>query len=154
MPFHRHGIKAFYNSSINLDYRHLVAYGRDISALSPDEVRAIERPRGLGNFPTDIVIAKGLEYSGIYEDGWISPDAHFVLAGPEAKDQIRIKGFIPDLPGISQTQELTICLNNKFHYTVSTRPGEFDWAIPVPANARFTQLDIHSESHAVLPDGC
>jgi hypothetical protein len=93
-----------------------------------------------------------LEYSGIYEDGWISPDAHFVIAGPEANDQIRIKGFIPDLPGISQTQELTICLNNKFHYTVSTRPGEFDWAIPVPVNARFTQLDIHSESHAVLPN--
>ena len=152
LPTRRTWLKALYNSNINLDYRRLVGFGRDISALSPEEFNTLDRPRGLGRFPADIVSARGLEYSGIYEDGWISPDAHFVLAGPEAKDQIRIKGFIPDLPGISQTQELTICLNNKFHYTVSTRPGEFDWAIPVPANARFTQLDIHSESHAVLPD--
>ena len=151
MPFHRHGIKAFYNSSINLDYRHLVAYGRDISALSPDEVRAIERPRGLGNFPTDIVMAKGLEYSGIYEDGWISPDSRFVLAAAEPNDQLRLKGFIPDIAGITSNETFTIRVNGSREYNVICGPGAFDWAIPVWSTKSATTVEIHSSAHPQLP---
>jgi len=151
MPSHRHGIKAFYNSSINLDYRRLVAYCRDISALSPEEVSAINRPRGLGNFPADIVMAKGLEYSGIYEDGWISPDARFVLAASEPKDQIRIKGFMPYIPGMEKEQSLTISLNDNHTYYVTLSPGAFDWALPVYNNQRTTSIVIHSTSRAQLP---
>ena len=152
MPTNRHGIKAFYNASINLDYRRLVAYGRDISALSPEEVKAIERPRGLGNFPADIVTAKGLEYSGIYEDGWISPDSRFVLAAAQTNDQLRLKGFIPDIAGNAKKETFTVRVNGTQHYRFSCGPGAFDWAIPVGNASRVTSLEIHSSLHAQLPN--
>jgi hypothetical protein len=151
MPYSRHGLKALYNSKINLDYRRLVAYGRDISALSPEEVRSIERPRGLGNFPVDMVKAKGLEYSGIYEDGWISSDSLFTFAAAESNDQIRIKGFIPEIPGITQNETLTIRVNKTSQYQVVCSPGAFDWALPVSSTTRVTSLELHSSAHAQLP---
>jgi hypothetical protein len=150
MPNRRNGIKALYNASINLDYRRLVAYGRDISALSEDEVRTMERARGLSSFPSDIVMAKGLEYSGIYEDGWLSPDSHYVLAGAESNDQLRIKGFIPSITGITQNNVLTIRVNQNNEYQVHCGPGAFDWAIPFDYKASVTTLEIHSSEHAQL----
>jgi len=150
MPTNRHGIKAFYNANINLDYRRLVAYGRDISALSPDEYKTLERPRGLGNFPSDMVDSKGLEYSGIYEDGWISPDSHFVLAKSEMGDQIRIKGYIPDLEGVKKEESINIQINGKDLYRVDCTPGEFDWALPIDHYLNVTTIDLHSSVHAHL----
>jgi len=152
MPSNRHGIKAFYNASINLDYRRLVAYGRDISALSPEEVRAIERPRALCNFPSDIVTAKGLEYTGIYEDGWISPDSNFILAAAQANDQLRLKGFIPNIAGMSKNEIFTIRVNGTKNYLVNCGPGAFDWAIPIEIGMSVTSLEVHSSNHTHLPN--
>jgi len=151
LPTHRTWLKALYNSNINLDYRRLVGFGRDISALSSEEYESLDRPRGVVSFPKDIVNAKGLEYSGIYEDGWLSADSHFVLAAAEAKDHIRIKGFIPDLPEIADSLVLKISVNNAFTYSVNAKPGKFDWALPVPDKTAVTKLDIHFSAEALLP---
>ncbi len=47
--------------------------------------------------PDDLLFATGLEYSGIYEDGWLSPKSQFVLGrgGPNA--WIRVRGYRPCL---------------------------------------------------------
>jgi hypothetical protein len=97
------------------------------------------------------VNAKGLEYSGIYEDGWISPYSHFILSAPRPKDLLRIKGFIPDLPGLSKNQELTVSINKLFQYKVTATAGLFDWAVPVPEKTSVTQIDIESSATALLP---
>lgn len=152
VPTHRSWLKALYNSSINLDYRRLVGFGRDISALSLDEYQRLERPRGIASFPSDLVTATGLEFSGVYEDGWLSTDSHFIFGKPELGDQLRIKGYIPELPGVKKSQNILIRVNRDTVYRITAEPGEFDWALPINQQENITQLDITTDSKTVLPD--
>jgi hypothetical protein len=99
-PNKRGTLESLYNTEVPLDSRKLIGYGRDISALSAAEVAALTRPNKLTHFPNDLLFARGLEYSGIYEDGWLSPRSEFVLGGGGPDAWIRVRGFVPsNLPG-------------------------------------------------------
>jgi hypothetical protein len=151
-PIHRAGLKALYNTIVNLDYRRLVAYARDISAISGEERDALPRPRGIARFPMDLVNANGLEYSGIYEDGWLSPDSEFVLGGANPGESVVLRGYIPELPGVKPDGELLIAINGGT-FRVSARPGTFNWVVPVAKPAKLTDIALHFTESASLPDG-
>ena len=152
-PIHRTGLKALYNTDVNLDYRRLVAYARDISALSPEELDALPRPRSITRFPLDLVQASGLEYSGIYEDGWVSPDAEFVLGGAHPGEAARLRGYVPELPGTKPDGELVIRINNGSVFRVSAHPGFFNWVVPVEEPAKMTRIALHFTESGPLPQG-
>ncbi|MBI5689435.1 MAG: hypothetical protein HZC55_05005 [Verrucomicrobia bacterium] len=147
----RSGLQALYNTKVPLDSRKLVAYGRDISALSAAEVAALERPARLQRFPQDLVFARGLEYSGIYEDGWLSPESEFVLAGAPASGIVRVRGFVPELAGIPSLGGTLIARVGDQEFTLPTAQGAFDWLLPVPAAAPTTRLRLHFLHHGRLP---
>jgi hypothetical protein len=149
----RSGLQALYNTQVPLDSRKLVAYGRDISALSPSEVAALKRPARLARFPDDILFARGLEFSGIYEDGWLSPESEFILAGTTTAGCVRVRGFVPELPGSplgGGTMKVTLG-GREFDLPAAT--GAFDWLLPVPANTKTTRISVRFTSTAPLPNG-
>ena len=85
----RKGAEGLYGRSIPVDPRYLTAYVRDISLLSNAQYERLRPPSTVSHFPGDLA-NPNLEYSGIYEDGWIAGDSYMVLAaGPAGNLAIR-----------------------------------------------------------------
>ncbi len=149
----RRGLQALYNTKIPLDSRLLVAYGRDISALSPAEYAALERPTRIAKFPADIVLARGLEVSGIFEDGWLSTRSEFVLGGAPTGASLRLRGYVPELPGMPLGRgTLKFTLNGR-DFELPAATGTFDWLLPISTAGKVTRLSITPTAIAELPNG-
>ena len=152
-PYVRSGLQSLYNTMVPLDSRKLVAYGRDISALSAAQVATLPRPARLGVFPDDLLFARGLEFAGIYEDGWLSPASEFVLGGSGAAGVVRVRGFVPDLPGNPLGRgELIATLDGQV-FSLPAATGTFDWLLPLPRAANLTRLSLKFSASAPLPNG-
>ena len=151
-PYKRRGLQSLYNTRIPLDSRLLVAYGRDISALSPAEVAALARPTRLSNFPADLVHARGLEFSGIFEDGWLSPQSEFILGAAPAGSSLRLRGYVPELPGQPLGRgTLQVNVNGRA-CELPAATGTFDWLLPVATVSGPTRISLRPSATAPLPD--
>jgi len=151
-PSHRAGLKALYNQDIPLDYRWLISYGRDISVISPEEFQALERPVYLENFPKDIVNAKGLEFSGIYEDGWISPESHFVFGQSHSGDVVRMRFEITKgLVGGNALGDAKVSVNGSSPLVLPVAPGTYDWLIPIKNPNSKTDVRVSFSFKGILP---
>ncbi len=93
-PNEKPGLMAWYGRPIRLDGRFLVGFLRDISIITEEEFQAIKRPAALQRFPEDLA-NPGLEYSGIYEDGWASEDSFAILQAPATASRLRVTGSVP-----------------------------------------------------------
>ena len=152
-PFERTGLQSLYNTVVPLDSRKLVAYGRDISALSAAQVAALPRPAKLERFPQDLLFARGLEFSGIYEDGWLSPESEFVLGRSTMTGIVRVRGFVPELPGAPLGRgTMTVSLGGR-DFELPAATGTFDWLLPISSTAATTRLAVHFSTSAPLPNG-
>lgn len=153
----RTGLKAAYNRFIPLDYRRLLGWARDISVISPEEYKKLERPTRIVNFPADLATATTLEFSGIYEDGWISPDSKFVLGAAPAKSVLRVRGFVPQIPGTPLGKgnlQLSVATSAAPHRVeMPATTGQFDWLVPMPEASTITRLGLHFTAGADLPNG-
>ena len=89
-------LSRLYGDDVHKDSRRLTVYGRDISLISEDEYQTIKPPTQLRKFPADLA-NPNLEYSGIYEDGWISEHSFFVLEAKENTKFLMIKGLAPQV---------------------------------------------------------
>ncbi|MBL9213273.1 MAG: hypothetical protein JNL92_22615 [Opitutaceae bacterium] len=151
-PFQRSGLQSLYNTQVPLDSRKLVAYGRDISALSAAEVAALPRPAKLTRFPDDLLFARGLEYSGIYEDGWLSPESEFVLGGGGPDAWIRVRGFVPELPGAPLGRGTMTAKLPGGDVELPAAIGSFDWLLPVGAADGLARIGFSFSTGAPLPN--
>ncbi len=93
-PSERKGLMKMFGTDIPIDYRKLVCFARNISIISDDEYNNLKLPNGIENFRNELK-NENLEYSGCYEDGWISEDSYFVLEKSDIKSKLIIKGTIP-----------------------------------------------------------
>jgi hypothetical protein len=152
-PIHRTGLAAFYHNWVPMDYRRMVAFARDISALSPEQRSALVRPRRISAFPADIAGATGLEFSGIYEDGWLSPEADIGLGRAEAGDWVRIKGQVPRFSATQSPGTVTIRVNGTQVWTLPADPGPFDWRLPIAHPGAQTDLLLQFSNQSILPNG-
>jgi hypothetical protein len=152
-PYTRGPLEALYNTEVPLDSRKLVAYGRDISALSAAELAALPRPSKLTRFPEDLLFARGLEFSGIYEDGWLSPKSEFILGGGGPHAWIRVRGFVPsNMPGSPiGTGTLKVSLPGG-EVELPATIGSFDWLLPVGASDRLARLAMTFTASSILPN--
>ena len=79
----RPGLTGLFRTSALLDPRLLTSYVRDISLVSPAQYARLRPPTAIRNIPADLA-NPALEYSGIYEDGWLSQTSYARLAGGPA----------------------------------------------------------------------
>ncbi|MDD3179154.1 MAG: hypothetical protein PHQ04_02255 [Opitutaceae bacterium] len=149
----RQGLKALYNRQVPLDFRRIVGWGRDISALSPEVYQQLVRPVKIAHFPEDLATAEALEFSGAYEDGWLSPASEFVLGPSEAGGAVLLRGFVPELPGAPLGRGTLQVTCNGRKYELPTRTGCFDWLLPVEQAAATTRLALRFTAQAALPNG-
>jgi hypothetical protein len=80
------------------DNRRIVGFCRDISLISEDQYLAMQAPRAIQSFPGDLK-NKNLEYSGIYEDGWVAESSEMVLQQDDGNSHLVLSVLVPSFPG-------------------------------------------------------
>jgi hypothetical protein len=138
------GLMRLYGLKYNLDDRRLVGFTRDISVITEAQYEALPRPTKISNFPTDLYRYKGLEYSGLYEDGWMADDAYLKMGASHPGQVLHFKGFVPNLPKFrSEGVNVTISINNTPTEIVNLKSGEFDLPRLIREPAAITTIALH-----------
>ncbi len=154
IPTRKPGLMSLWGRKYNLDDRRLVGFTRDISVLTDEEYLALPRPTRIGNFPDDLSKYPGLEYSGLYEDGWVSRDAYFKLGASHPGQVLRFRGYVPDVP-IYHTRgvDVTISINNKPTEIVNLKAGDFDLTRLIREAVPITSISLHFSDAQVYVHG-
>jgi hypothetical protein len=85
-------------------------------------------------------------YAGIYRDGWMMPDAYFVIPGGKASDiALRIA-----VPGLS-SQHMTARLNGRTVESESVSPGPLELRLRLPSSKEPRRIDLHWTQSTRLP---
>jgi hypothetical protein len=102
-PEHRTGLLALFGNQYRLDPRLLVGFVRDVSVISEADYQRFTPPAAIARFPRDLR-NPSLEYSGFYEDGWVSERAVAWLAAPrDHRSTLLVRGLLPELPGVTDS---------------------------------------------------
>ena len=138
------GLMRWYGVEYNLDDRRLVGFTRDISVITDEQYRAMPRPTKIANFPWDLINYKGLEYSGVYEDGWTARDAYFKLGASHPGQVLLFKGYIPDIPRFrADGVDLTISINDRPTEIVNLKAGAFALSRLIEESSDITSIGLH-----------
>lgn len=144
----RPGVQHLYGQSVPIDPRYLTAYVRDISLVSAAQYASLRPPLALRSFPTDLA-NPNLEYSGIYEDGWMGADGDVRLAGGAPADLV-VQGQIPAGAG----KHLELFVNGRRVDSLDIAPGRLDVRTAVPASetSRLVELRFARTIRLKAPD--
>jgi hypothetical protein len=138
------GLMRWYGVQFALDDRRLIGFTRDISVITDEEYRALPRPTKISRFPRDLLEYKGLEYSGIYEDGWTGRDAYFKLGASHAGQVLYFKGYIPDTPRFERDGvDATISINERPTEVVKLKAGKFTLSRLIKESSDITSISLH-----------
>jgi hypothetical protein len=144
IPTAKLGLMRLFGMKYNLDDRRLVGFTRDISVLTNEQYLALARPTRIGDFPWDLSRYPGLEYSGLYEDGWVASDAYFKLGASHPGQVLRFRGYIPSTP-VFRTKgvDVTVSINDKPTEIVNLKSGEFTLTRLIREATAITSISLH-----------
>lgn len=149
-PERRTGLMRLYGTDLPPDRRWLVGFARDISLVSEEDYGRLAPPSYLDAFPADLTNAD-LEYSGLYEDGWVSETAFFQLTQPNAPAAVAVRGMVPMIADPSFRTELTVLIDGQEIARRMLAPGEFDIRAAAPQGARRRRIDLRFSNIQRLP---
>ena len=138
------GLMRLYGNQFHLDDRRLIGFTRDVSIITDEQYRSMARPTRIGKFPDDLSRYPGLEYSGLFEDGWVWRDAYFKLGTSQPGQLVRFRGYVPDLPKFRDSGvELTLSINDRPTEIVTMKSGEFTLTRLITEPADVTTISLH-----------
>ena len=146
----RTGLMALYGTDISLDSRYLIGFARNISLISEQQYANMKPPSFLGNFPADLA-NPNLEYSGLYEDGWVAEAAYLYLTQPDTASPLVIRGSVPIIDKPSFSTELIVLVDGQELARKVLLPGEFELRLPVPSVVGRRRIDLRFSTLQVLP---
>jgi hypothetical protein len=146
-------ITGLFGRNVPLDSRYLTAFARNISLLTEDAAAALVAPSSISRFPADLA-TDGLQYSGFYEDGWISERAFAILQCTAQLPALVVRGMVPmiDKPDFQST--LTVRVDGQRMLEKRLVPGDFEARLSVPCGAAGTanrRIDLEFDRGQVLP---
>jgi hypothetical protein len=145
-PESRPGLEGIYGRSVPIDPRFVTSHVRDVSLVSNWQYDRLRRPSVLSAFPKALA-NPNLEYSGIYEDGWVAEDSYAVLAAGKAADLL----IRADVRPASGGQQLRVLVNGRQLVARSVAPGHLDLRLAVPASRSPRRVELRWSSVAPLP---
>jgi hypothetical protein len=92
----RRGLMRWFGTSVPLDSRRINGFLRDVSAVGGEQYDNLQAPTAISRFPADLA-SRDLEYSGIYEDGWVAEDSFLRLRQPVGRSQLVVRAMVPGL---------------------------------------------------------
>jgi hypothetical protein len=120
----RSALMALFGKDVGQDPRRIVALGRDVSVVSEAEYRATTPPVRLAHLPADLA-DPSLEYSGLYEDGWMAETVYARLTRPPGDAVLVVKGEMLAGPQSDRSRTLDISVDGRPVAHVSQAPGPF-----------------------------
>lgn len=146
------GLEGLFNRNLTYDTRLGIGYCRDISMVSEAEYEARPHLRKVRHFPADLVGPAAVEYSGIYEDGWVSDHAFAVLGPVYPGDKITVQALLPLISGkapISTNVELLA--NGVTLLRKEVSPGHFTLESRLPQVGRQVKIELRFDRTETLP---
>jgi hypothetical protein len=131
----------------------LVGFGRDISAISEEDYSRIERPETVSKWPEDLFRGAGVEFSGFYEDGWVSDHAMMKLGSSRAGGHLVIRGMVPVIGALAKGNLLRIRIDGKLVATESLPPGRIEVNVPIVEDRSVTSVNLDFTLQEKLPNG-
>jgi hypothetical protein len=125
----RTGLMALYGNDVDIDYRRVVAFLRNIRLKSEDASFSGAAPSKVERFPADLA-NHNLEFSGIYEDGWVG-DRGFLRLHSDTAGSAVIRGTFPAGIGMDEV-ELTLKVGDSAPVRKMLAPGYFVISAPAP----------------------
>ena len=133
---HRRGIPGLYSRSVVIDPRYLTSYVRDISLIGEAAYRRLRAPFVVKSFPADLA-NPDLEYSGIYEDGWVAEHSYIMLAGGNRRDLLVLAEVLSH-PG----QRLQVLVDGRAMATSKVAGGTLRLRVPLPAAPSRRRIEL------------
>lgn len=131
-----------YGSDILVDMRRLTAFARNISIVSEQEYTALKPPHKIDNLLVDLR-NPALQYSGIFEDGWLSEESFFILAPEKNSKFFVLKGMIPQIKKNSDFKTtLTVKVAGKEIAQKELGLGAFEIKIPTENVVNEQRIDL------------
>jgi hypothetical protein len=138
------GLMRLWGVKFNLDDRRLVGFMRDASVITEEQYLALPRPTKINDFPGDLARYPGLEYSGLFEDGWVAEDAFFKLGPSRAGQILTFKGTIPETKKFrEQGVDVTVSINEKPTEIVNLKSGAFTLTRLIKEATQITSISLH-----------
>lgn len=132
----RSGLQGIYGKSVPIDPNYFTTYVKDVSLVSGGQYAKLRPPASVSSFPGGLE-NPALEYSGIYEDGWMGERGYFTLAGGPAADLL-IEGEVP----AGAEGPLRLLINGRQIYAATPTPGDLHVQIAVPPSAGPRRLEL------------
>src|SRR6266850_3817271 len=148
-PQTRSRIMSLWGTRVLNDRRRIVGFARDISLISNEEYEALIPPHAIQWFPGDLK-NKNLEYSGIYEDGWVAESSYFVLTKPQSASSLVVSLSIPILQGLRASSWATLELDGKEVGKESTASGVVSFKVPVQGSGKH-RIELRFDRADTLP---
>ncbi len=143
----RQGLEALYGKSVPVDFRYLTAYVRDISLVSASQYAHLRPPVALSSFPAALG-NKNVEYSGLYENGWVGGSSYVVLAGGKAAD-LSVRGEVPAGVG----GRVNVYVNGRELSSMRVVAGPLNIRVPAPATTHNRRVELRFSSTIKLAGG-
>jgi hypothetical protein len=127
---------------------------RDISLVSEEEYARLAPPCALASFPGDL-LHPDLEYSGIYENGWVAELAHCTLTHRGGSRLLVVRGQVPMLAGNRNfAQELTVLVDGRPVARRHLGLGDFEVRTEVTGPPGRQRVELHFAhcQHLPAPD--
>lgn len=151
-PFPRTGLMNLYGRNIPLDGRLLVGFVRDISEVTDDDYRRLPRPAFLQNLRADLA-NKNLEYSGAYEDGWISESSEYVLSHAADRKTLSVSGLVPLIGNPDFHSALRVLVDGREVGRAQVGIGAFNFHFPAPKTTGALRVTLLFDRFQRLPNG-
>jgi hypothetical protein len=148
------GLMRLYGRDVRLDHRQMVGFLRDVSLVSDEDYQALKPPTVIRNFPQDLM-DKNVEYSGIYEDGWVGDHSFVTLRQPPGAARLVCRMVVPDIPSNKRewlTTEVTITVDGKQVARKRVEVGEAALAAELPPGAGRRRIELSFSELQNLPD--
>jgi hypothetical protein len=143
----RQGLMKLYGENVSLDYRRIVGFARQIRLVDAS-VELPKPPTRLNKFPLDLA-NRDLEFSGIYEDGWLGDQGFFVLSS-DKPGKVFFRGLFPQGLGFEDV-DLTLAVEDGQSVVRRLTPGPFEVELPVGAGS--SRISFQFSAIGRLPAG-
>jgi len=81
-----------------------------------------------------------LHAQGLYQDGWVSRKAHFLLANPNGSRRLTLSGSLQDVRHKRLPMTISVCVNGRVLAPLTVSPGSFSESLELPDDMR--HLDV------------
>lgn len=143
----RRGLMKLYGQNVPLDYRQMAGFVRRIRLIDAND-KLPQPPSRLEHFPADLA-NDALQFSGMYEDGWLGDQGFFVLSSETAR-YVVMRGQFQRGVGLDNV-DLTLSIDGGESMTKHLEPGSFEIALPV--NAGTSRIQFKFSNIGRLPPG-